>query len=114
MKTRIIKKPWGKEIWFAFTKKYVGKILIIKKGYRTSKQYHKRKDETFYCDKGKCILELGRKKIIMKEGDTIRIKPKTVHRIYAKYGDIKIIEVSTPHLKDIVRIEDDYGRENKI
>jgi mannose-6-phosphate isomerase-like protein (cupin superfamily) len=58
-------------------------------------------------------MELGKKTFIVKEGDAVRIKPKTVHRIYAKFGDVKIIEVSTPHLKDRVRIEDDYGRENK-
>lgn len=110
---KIVEKPWGKEIWFAVTKKYVGKILIVRKGHRMSKQYHKIKDETHYCDKGKYIMELGRKKLIIKEGDTVRIKPGTVHRIYAKYGDIKIIEVSTPHLKDRVRIEDDYGRQQK-
>ena len=107
---RVAKKPWGKEIWFAVTKKYVGKIIIVKKGHRLSKQYHNLKDETHYCDKGKYIMELGNKTFVVKEGDSIRIKPKTVHRIYAKFGDVKIIEVSTPHLKDRVRIEDDYGR----
>lgn len=107
---RIIKKPWGKEIWFALTKKYVGKIIMVKKGHRMSKQYHKIKDETLYCDEGKYIIEINGKSIIMKEGDAIRIKPGTIHRIYAKYGDVKIIEVSTPYLKDRVRIEDDYGR----
>lgn len=114
MKVKVIKKPWGKEIWFAVTKKYVGKILIVKKGHRTSKHYHKIKDEIHYCDKGKYIMELSRKKIIVKEGDSIRIKPGVIHRVCAKYEDIKLIEVSTPHLKDCVRIEDDYGRKSKF
>ena len=109
---RTVIKPWGKEIWIAQTKKYVGKILIIKKGHRLSKQYHRYKDETLYCDSGKFIMEIGRKKIVVKPGQSIRVKPKTIHRIWAKFGDVKIIETSTPHLWDRVRIEDDYGRQN--
>ncbi len=108
MKTVI--KPWGKEVWIAYTKKYIGKLIFVKKGHRLSKQYHKYKDETLYCDSGKFIMELGRKKFIVKPGQSIRVKPNTVHRIHAKFCDVKIIETSTPHLQDRVRIEDDYGR----
>lgn len=107
---RIVKKPWGREIWLAQTSKYVGKILIIKKGHRFSKQYHRFKDETHYCDKGKYLLELNKKKFLVKAGQSIRIKPGMIHRIEARYGDVKIFEVSTPHLFDRVRLEDDYGR----
>lgn len=113
---KTVLKPWGKEIWFAHTKKYVGKILIIKKGKRLSRQYHKVKHETLYTDKGKYILELGSdgsKKKIMKPGDVFVVAPKTIHRMFAKYGDVRIIEVSTPELWDVVRLQDDYGRSGK-
>ena len=108
MKT--VKKPWGREIWWAFTNKYVGKILIIKKGHRLSKQYHRKKHETIYTDKGKYIMEIKGKKRIVREGESIVVKPGTVHRMHAKFCDIKLLEVSTPEIHDVVRIEDDYGR----
>jgi mannose-6-phosphate isomerase-like protein (cupin superfamily) len=107
---RIVKKPWGKEIWVALTSRYVGKILIINKGERFSKQYHRTKDETLYCDSGKFVMELGRKKLLVKPGQAVRVKPGVIHRIEAKYGKVKIFEVSTPQLHDRIRIEDDYGR----
>jgi len=110
---RTIKKPWGSEIWIAQTKKYIGKILIIKKGRRFSKQYHRIKDETLFCDKGKFFLELGTRKLIVKPGQAVRIKPGIIHRIEARFGEVKIFEVSTPQLFDRVRIEDDYGRSNQ-
>ena len=90
----------------------MGKILIVKKGHRLSRQYHRKKDETLYMDGGKCIFEVGRRKVILKEGESIRLKPGTIHRIFAKFGDIKIIETSTPHPNDRVRIDDDYGRKD--
>lgn len=107
---KIVEKPWGREIWFAQEKKYVGKLLIIKKGHRLSKQYHKVKHETLYTDKGKYIMEINGRKRLVKEGEAVVVKPKTVHRMFAKYGDIKLIEVSTPEVWDVVRLEDDYGR----
>lgn len=110
---KIVPKPWGKEIWFARTKKYVGKILIIKKGKRLSRQYHEVKHETLYTDQGKYVLELGatgKKKLLMKPGSVFVVKPGTIHRMHAKFGDVKIVEVSTPELWDVVRLQDDYGR----
>lgn len=106
-------KPWGREIWFARTKKYVGKILIIKKGRRLSRQYHKVKHETLYTDKGKYVLEIGSKgseKRVMKPGSVYVMPPRRIHRMHAKYGDVRIIEVSTPEVWDVVRLSDDYGR----
>ena len=91
----------------------MGKILIVKKGHRLSRQYHRKKDETLYMDKGKCIFEVSRRKILLREGESIRIKPGTLHRIFAKFGDIKMIETSTPHPNDRVRVEDDYGRKER-
>jgi len=114
---KIVKKPWGKEIWFAYNKKYIGKIILINKGHRLSKQYHRFKHETLYTDKGKYLLEISSLKApkskslkVMKEGSIIVIPPKTVHRLEAKFNNVKIIEVSTPQVKDVVRLEDDYGR----
>lgn len=124
---KIVKKPWGYEKWFAVDRKYVGKILFIKKGHRLSKQYHKIKHETLYTLKGRYIMELSRfagrlagrlagyslrcdKKKLMKEGSVIVIPPKKIHRMYAKFCDVTIIEVSTPQVSDVVRLEDDYGR----
>ncbi|MFH1541090.1 MAG: cupin [Elusimicrobiota bacterium] len=114
---KIVKKPWGKETWFAHTKKYVGKFLFIKKGHRLSRQYHKIKHETIYTLKGKYIMELSclaksslRSEKIMKEGSVIVIPPKKIHRMYAKFCDVTLLEVSTPEVWDVVRLEDDYGR----
>ena len=107
---KIVKKPWGQETWFAFTKYYVGKILFIKKGHRLSRQFHRVKHETIYTLKGKYIMELKNSKKLMKKGAVIVIPPNKIHRMYAKYGDVTLVEVSTPQVEDVVRLEDDYGR----
>ncbi|MDD5688315.1 MAG: cupin [Elusimicrobia bacterium] len=107
---KIVKKPWGYEKWFAFTKNYVGKILFIKKGRRLSKQYHKVKHETIYTLSGKYIMELRNTKKLMKQSSVIVIPPKKIHRMYAKFCDVTLVEVSTPEVWDVVRMEDDYGR----
>ncbi|MEW6558153.1 MAG: cupin [Elusimicrobiota bacterium] len=107
---KIVKKPWGKEVWFAHTKKYVGKLLFIKKGHRLSKQYHRIKHETLYTLKGRYIMEFGNSKKIMNEGTVIVIPHKKTHRMFAKFCDVTLIEVSTPQVRDVVRLEDDYGR----
>ena len=112
-KIKIVEKPWGREIWFAQSKKYVGKILIIKKGHRLSKQYHKVKHETIYTDKGKYIMEIKGKKLLVQESQSVVVPPKTIHRMFAKYCDIRLLEVSTPEVWDVVRVEDDYGRSGK-
>jgi mannose-6-phosphate isomerase len=113
MKT--VKKPWGKEIWWASAPGYVGKFLHIKKGHRLSLQYHKVKHETLYTLEGRYLLEVGgktkRRKRVMKQGSVIQFKPGTVHRMEAPYGDVTIVEVSTPEVWDVVRLDDDYGRE---
>ena len=108
MKT--VKKPWGKEIWFAHTKKYAGKLLFIHKGHRLSLQYHRKKDETLYVLKGPLLLEINGKRKKISTGEAVRFPPKTVHRMTAEYGDVVLIDVSTPELKDVVRLNDDYGR----
>jgi mannose-6-phosphate isomerase-like protein (cupin superfamily) len=110
MKPKLIIKPWGSELWFAHTLQYVGKIIIVKQGHRLSRQYHRRKHETIFADKGRWILEIGSRKRSMKPGDSAVIKPGTIHRFCAPFEDVRLLEVSTPQVKDVVRLEDDYGR----
>lgn len=111
---RRVEKPWGHEEIWAETDKYVGKILHIKSGHRLSRQFHNRKDETIRVMSGVLILEIGQsehvRRDIMMEGTSCRISPGTVHRFCAERGDVQLIEVSTPELSDVVRLEDDYVR----
>jgi mannose-6-phosphate isomerase len=108
-----IEKPWGYEIWFAVTDKYIGKILFIRRGHRLSLQYHQRKDETLYCLSGKASLiveKAGTRNTLPLVPDlSYRIEPMTVHRMEAT-EDTTLVEVSTPEAGDVVRVEDDYGR----
>ena len=113
---KIIQKPWGYELWFAHTDKYAGKLIILKKGHRTSLQYHQVKHETLYIDEGllKLIIEDENHNLIthiFSPGDAITVPPNTKHRLEA-IKDSRIIEVSTPELDDVVRVEDDYHRES--
>jgi mannose-1-phosphate guanylyltransferase len=110
MKLKKVHKPWGWEMWFAHTRKYVGKLIFIRKGHRLSKQFHRRKQETVYADKGKWVLEINGRKRLMKSGSVADISPRIIHRFTAPYEDVRLIEVSTPHVDDVVRLEDDYGR----
>jgi len=111
---RRVEKPWGWEIVWAETDRYVGKVLHIEAGHKLSRQYHERKDETFYVQSGTMQLELGdgaaRETLEMKPGDSYHCAPRTIHRMIAT-TDVDVIEVSTPELDDVVRLEDAYGRE---
>jgi mannose-1-phosphate guanylyltransferase len=107
---KVIDKPWGEEVWFAETDKYVGKMIYVKKGHRLSKQYHKVKDETLLAVQGKFLLEYDGKELVMDIGNSLRVCPNQIHRISAPFEDIVIVEVSTPEVDDVVRLEDDYGR----
>jgi len=114
---KITKKPWGEERLFALTKKYAGKILIVRKGHRLSLQYHDKKEETLYLDSGMLKLMIGPDKEelsvkILTSGMTFHVSPKTIHRMEA-IDNCRLIEVSTPELKDVIRIEDDYNRADK-
>ncbi len=107
-------KPWGYELLFARTPKYAGKVIFVKKGHRLSLQYHKKKDESMYIYKGKVRIEIegsdGRMvSTIAEPGYSIRIPPRTKHRLEA-IEDTTLLEVSTPELEDVVRVEDDYRR----
>jgi mannose-6-phosphate isomerase-like protein (cupin superfamily) len=111
-----VEKPWGHEIRFVRTDRYAGKVLFIKAGHQLSLQYHDRKDEAFYVQDG--TLELvtgtgtgaGQRVERLEHGDSRHIVPGTVHRFRA-VTDCLLFEVSTPDLEDVVRLEDDYGRE---
>jgi mannose-6-phosphate isomerase len=110
-------KPWGKEIWFAQNDHYAGKILEIKKGHRYSLQYHEEKEETQYIYSGKVKMIYGNDKnnlqeMILRPGDKFDVRPYTIHRAHA-IEDAEIFEVSTPHLTDVVKLHDDYGRSGK-
>ena len=104
----------GLRAYLRVAETYVGKVLFVKKGQRLSLQYHRQKDETIYIYQGRIELQVGLKEgaldtIVMGAGDAIRLKPNTLHRMKALV-DAFILEVSTPQIKDVVRLEDDYGR----
>ena len=111
---QIVKKPWGFENRWAITDKYLGKILHIDPGHKLSRQYHKEKDESIYVREGKLVLEIGHgteiEKFILNEGASWRIEPKTIHRFTAPSEGCVLIEVSTPEIEDVIRLEDDYNR----
>jgi mannose-6-phosphate isomerase-like protein (cupin superfamily) len=107
---KVVVKPWGCEKWWAHTDKYVGKILEIKDGHRLSLQYHEVKEESIIVLSGVLTLVIGDDVRTLKEGNTAHITPKTIHRMEARHGDVRLIEVSTPEVEDIVRLEDDYSR----
>ena len=113
---KIVKKPWGHEEIIAHTDKYVMKRIWINEGHRLSRQFHVNKDETVYVSKDVLLLDLSTNDsegniMRLKEGDSWRIKPGTIHRFCAqKDRPVELIEVSTPELDDVVRLKDDYGR----
>jgi quercetin dioxygenase-like cupin family protein len=111
---RRVEKPWGHEIIWAETPKYVGKVLHITKGHRLSRQFHRVKEETLRVLSGAMDLEVGpdghRTTLRMSSGDTFHVLPGTIHRMIA-VEDTDVLEVSTPELDDVVRLEDSYGRE---
>jgi mannose-6-phosphate isomerase len=112
-KVKIVEKPWGHEIIWAHTERYVGKILHINKGESLSYQYHVVKDETVRLLTG--VLEMDverdgeRQRLHMAAGDSLHIVPGMKHRMSA-IEDCDVLEVSTPELDDVVRLEDRYGR----
>ena len=109
-----IDKPWGYELHWAKTDRYVGKILHIKAGHALSLQYHNQKDETIFLHTGRMLFEIGGPDgtLVRREmmpGESVRVTPKTVHRMTA-IEDCDVLEASTPELDDVVRLDDRYGR----
>ena len=113
---RKIDKPWGWELVWAHAEAYAGKILFIREGHSLSLQFHREKDESWYVQSGRAELQLGEAgnavlaTEVVGSGTCFRFRPGTVHRVKA-LEDTTILEVSTPQLDDVVRLEDDYGRE---
>ena len=109
-----VDKPWGHEVIWADTELYVGKILHVNAGEALSLQYHREKDETLYVLSGYLRLEVGPSPedleiVELRVGDALRLRPGTVHRMEA-IEDSDVLEASTPHLEDLVRLDDRYGR----
>lgn len=106
-----IDKPWGHEIIWAVTPDYVGKILHINAGHRLSKQYHQIKEETVYVLEG-TLYNYEDDGSITKvlPGNAFHVNVGQIHRFGANQSHVRLVEVSTPHLEDVVRLEDDYDR----
>ena len=113
---RRVEKPWGWELIWAVADAYVGKTLFVRAGESLSLQFHREKDESWFVESGRARLELGDAgqealdEEIVTAGACFRFRPGTVHRVTA-LEDTTILEVSTPQLDDVVRLEDRYGRE---
>ena len=111
-----VDKPWGYELHWAKTDRYVGKVIHVAAGQALSLQYHDRKDETILLWSGRLLFEMRRdgetRTWEMSPGDRVRVPPGTVHRMTA-IEECDVIEVSTPELDDVVRLEDRYGRAGK-
>ena len=106
---RIVEKPWGREIWWAHEDRYAGKILIVNRGHILSLQKHERKKETLFLQSGRAIFHLNGDDYPMEPGSSVTVNPGDVHRMEA-VEDAVFLEVSTPELDDVVRLEDRYGR----
>ena len=109
----VVDKPWGHELIWAHTERYVGKVLHIKKGESLSYQYHVVKDETIRLLSGWLEMDIEtngeRGKVRLTPGQCLHITPGMKHRMIA-LEDCDVLEVSTPELDDVVRLEDRYGR----
>lgn len=115
LRARLVDKPWGHEEVFAETPNYVGKILFIRKGEALSLQYHEVKEETLRVLDGELELVVGRdpqslESHLLDRGAVFHVTPGTLHRMIA-VSDCSLLEVSTNHLDDVVRLEDRYGRQ---
>ena len=121
---KIVEKPWGREIWYANQSAYAGKVLEVKQGRRLSLQYHERKTETLYLLSGKVLLTFrpiasgetpsaslvtAADQCVWLPGQTLHVPVRTIHRFEA-LEDSVLLEVSTPDLTDVVRLQDDFSR----
>jgi mannose-6-phosphate isomerase-like protein (cupin superfamily) len=112
-----VDKPWGYELIWAHTDRYVGKILHVDAGHSLSLQYHRQKDETLYLLQGTLDLEVGDddqtlQTIPLQPGESVHVWPGRRHRLSARTA-CDVLEVSTPELDDVVRLADRYGRAGK-
>ncbi len=117
MEIKRVEKPWGHELWWAQTERYLGKLLHIRAGHRLSLQYHVRKDETVHVQSGEMLLVIEEGGMLVERkvvaGESYRIAPGTKHRMVA-VTDCVVLEVSTPEADDVVRLEDAYGRAQSV
>ena len=108
-----VEKPWGYELIWAHTSRYVGKILHVRKGHALSLQYHRTKDETIHLWSGRLELQTGEgdalERRILQPGESFHVTPGLRHRMIA-LDDSDVLEASTSELDDVVRLEDRYGR----
>jgi mannose-6-phosphate isomerase-like protein (cupin superfamily) len=109
-----VDKPWGYELIWAKTDRYVGKVLHIDAGHTLSLQYHEVKDETIHLLHGEIIFrvkeiggELAERR--MTAGESYHVVPGTIHQMEAVVSS-DLLEASTPEIDDVVRLEDRYGR----
>jgi mannose-6-phosphate isomerase len=113
---RRVDKPWGYELIWALSEAYCGKVLFVRAGEALSLQFHRVKDESWYVQSGRAEVQVGAvgeavlKTEVIAAGAALRFRPGTVHRVRA-LEDTTILEVSTPQIDDVVRLEDAYGRE---
>jgi mannose-6-phosphate isomerase-like protein (cupin superfamily) len=111
---RRVEKPWGYELIFAHTERYVGKVLHIDAGHALSLQYHERKDETIFVADGSVEFQVEEggalRTIVLSQGESYHVTPGTRHRMTAGEEGCDLFEVSTPELDDVIRLEDRYGR----
>lgn len=111
-----VDKPWGYELHWAKTARYVGKLIHVNAGHALSLQYHNVKEETIYLHTGRLLFEIEEGGALvqreMAPGDSAHIAPTVTHRMTA-IDDCDIFEVSTPELDDVVRVADRYGREDR-
>jgi mannose-6-phosphate isomerase len=111
----VVRKPWGSERIFASNGRYAGKLISIRAGETLSFQYHRVKEETIHVLSGILGMETesdGRRVLLALEpGETFHVTPGTRHRMFAEKEDVLVVEVSSPELDDVVRLEDRYGRE---
>ena len=108
-----VDKPWGYEVIWAVTDRYVGKILHIEPGHLLSLQYHNKKDESIYVLRGEIILRIQQEDTLIErrlgEGEAFHIRPRLIHQFEAVSAS-DLLEASTPELDDVVRLKDKYGR----
>ncbi|MGH7614737.1 MAG: cupin domain-containing protein [Gemmatimonadales bacterium] len=108
-----VEKPWGHEVIWARTDRYVGKILHVEAGHVLSLQYHNKKDESIYVLSGEILLRLQQGETLIErrlaQGEAFHIQPKLVHQFEAVVTS-DLLEASTPEIDDVVRLQDRYGR----
>ena len=108
-----VEKPWGYELVWAKTDRYVGKILHIEPGHVLSLQYHTKKDESIYILRGEILLRIQQGDTLierrMREGEAFHIQPRLIHQFEAVVAS-DLLEASTPEIDDVVRLKDRYGR----